>query len=271
MAQTMTAAAAGRVNRRFLFLALILAAISAALVYTALSRPEGGTESPAVGVSVVVAKDAIPAGTRITAELLEVRQLPAGAVGAQPLASIEAAVGKVTRYPIAASEQLLLSKVIDTSVAGNDVLRNIVAEGQRALAIRTEAVVGAGGLVLPGDHVDVFWVPEEVLADHEGAMLLAEDVEVLAVEQALVELAPTAPGLQEEGAESAGDQRVRSADGDPIPDAATVTLLLTPEQARLIFCAELSGSLRLAVRAFGDATTSGLPPAICVLLAPEEQ
>jgi pilus assembly protein CpaB len=276
MAQIMTGAAAGRVNRRFLFLALVLASLSAVLVYAAISRSgSGGGDTSAADVPVVVAKAAIPAGTQITAEMIEVRQVPAAAVGDLALDNLDAAVGEVARYPIAANEQVLLSKIVGgPEAASNDVLSNILEGGMRGMSIQAEAVIDAGGLVLPGDYVDVLWVPDEVLEDHEGAGLVAENVEVVSVEQTIVEVPPSAPGLADEGGSTsppASDvQRVRGADAEPIPEAVTVTLMLTPEQAARIFCAESSGQLRLAVRAFGDATPSGLAPVSCVLLADKE-
>ena len=267
MARISTAAAASRVNGRLLFLALILGIISAALVYVGLSSSGDGVTD--AGVPVVVAREAIPAGQLLTAEMLEVRQVPETALGFQALQSTDLAIGRVTRFPIVANEQVLLSKFVGDSAAGNEGLSAIVEPGMRAMAIETQQVIGAGGLVLPGDRVDILWVPSEVLADFEGAMLLAENVEVLAVEQVLEELAPAAQ--TEEGApEAAANDRVRSSDAQPDPTATTVTLLLTTEQARLAFCAELSGTLRLTVRAFGDATPTGIPPATCVLLAEDE-
>ena len=261
-------AAAGRVNRRFLFFALILSIISAGFVYVALSGSGGGESITDGGVPVVVAKEAIPAGQLITADMLETRQVPEVALGFQALQSTDLAIGQVTRFPIAPNEQLLLSKFVGDS-AGDGGLSIIVEPGMRAMAIETQPVVGAGGLVLPGDRVDILWMPDEVLEDFEGAMLLAENVEVLAIEQVLEELAPAA--LSEEGApETAAGERVRGTDAEPLPEATTITLLLTTEQVRLVFCAELSGNLRLTVRSFGDATATGTPPPTCVLLAEEQ-
>ncbi len=276
MAQTMTGTAAGRVNRRFLFLALILATLSAVLVYAAISRSDSGGEgTSAADVPVVVAKAAIPAGTTITAEMLEVRYVPAAAVGDSALDEIDSAVGEVARYPITANEQVLLSKLVGgPEAASNDVLSNVLEGGMRGMAIHVEAVIGAGGLVLPGDYVDVLWVPGEVFEDHEGAGLVAENVEVVSVEQTIVEIPPAAPGLVgDDGTASppASDaQRVRSVDDEPIPEAVTVTLMLTPEQAARVFCADAGGELRLAVRAFGDATPSGLPPVACIIKAKDQ-
>ena len=46
--------------------------------------------------------------------------------------------------------------------------------------------------------------------------------------------------------------------------------MVTPQQAQRIFCGEMSGSLRLAVRAFGDNSPSGLPPAACIIRGEEQ-
>ena len=100
MAQTMTAASIGRVNRRFLFLALILAALSAVLVYPLLTRSSGSDGGAAGNIPVVVAKSNIAAGETITGELLSVQQIPETAVGALAFSETDAVVGEVARYPI---------------------------------------------------------------------------------------------------------------------------------------------------------------------------
>jgi len=273
MTQMMTGGAVSRVNRRFLFLALILGSLSAVLVYAAISRSgSDGESASAADVPVVVAKAAIPAGTHITAEMIEIRQVPTTAVGDLALDSTDAAVGEVTRYPISANEQVLRSKLLvgGPDTASNDALSYVLEEGMRGMAIRAEAVIGAGGLVLPGDYVDVLWVPGEVLDQPwDGAGLVAENVEVVSVEQTIVEVPPSAPGVVDDGdgtAPPASDtERVRAFDEEPIPEAVTVTLMLTPEEAARVFCADEGGTIRLAVRGFGDDTPSGIPAAHCII------
>ena len=277
MAHSVTAAPVGRVNRRFLLLAFVLAILSAILAYAAFSRSGGSGGQSAGEVPVVVAKADIPAGTTITDSMVELRNMAESDVGDQPIGTTADAIGKVARYPVFANEPLLYSKVVVTGAnASNDVLRNIIEGGQRAMAIEISQVVGAGGLILPGDHVDIYWVPSKVLQDTAGAVIVAENVEVLAVQQTLEDLAPTAPGLQQEdGAATpvaAGpSQRVPGSQPDPIPDAETVTLMLTPDVASQLFCAASSGEIRLAVRAFGDASPSGQPSGLCVILKDENR
>ena len=268
MAQTMTAASVGRVNRRFLFLALVLAALSAVLIYPLLTRTSDSVGT-ATGVPVVVAKVTINPGTMITADMLEVQQVPEAAIGAQAFSAVEGAVGEVARYPIVPGEQVLVSKIVGRGVfASPDVLSNIIETGLRGMAIRTELVIGAGGLVLPGDYVDVFWVPEGSLDDVPGAQLIAEDVEVMSVDQTIVDIPPTAPGLLAEGEEppTGSDTRVRGSEESPIPQAVTVTLMLSIAEIQTVFCAEEIGVIRLAVRAFGDHSSAGISPVDCVII-----
>lgn len=277
MARSITSVAAGRVNTRYLLLAFILAIISGVLAYAAFSR-SGGESSSAVTVDVVVAQEPIQVGQRLTASVLAVRSLPADAVGENPLTSIETLEGRQALVPISPGEPILSAKVVGgaTAVATSDALAFVIEEGQRGMAVTVDQVSSAGGLVLPGDHVDIFWVPAEqaqVPQDHEGAMLIAENVEVLAVQQQLVEIAPTTLVDPEgtEGETAPASERVRDATAEALPEATTVTLLLPPNLAARVFCAESSGALRLAVRQFGDESPSGLAPVTCVIPANQEE
>jgi len=275
MTQSIAAQPLSRVNRRFLFLAVILAALSAVLIYAAISRSSGSGEGGAVAsaVPVVVARASIPAGTTITSQMLDVRLVSQNAVAADAFTTVDAAVGEVVRYPVAANEQLLLSKITSAPAIGEAPVSYVIEGGARGFAIRTDPVISAGGLVLEGDYVDVFWVPTDSESDVTGAQLIAEDVEVLAVDQTIINIPATAPGLQDdtEAVATTGDaQRIQGLDGAPIPEAVTVTLMVTPEEIQRIFCSEETGEIRLAVRAFGDHSPTGLTPATCIILGTEQ-
>ncbi|MPZ50181.1 MAG: hypothetical protein GEU75_12940 [Dehalococcoidia bacterium] len=75
MSRTAAAITPGRANRRFIFLAIALGLLGAILVYVAFSRDSSGGGGPgAIGDSpVVVAKTDIPARTKITSAMVEVR------------------------------------------------------------------------------------------------------------------------------------------------------------------------------------------------------
>jgi len=279
MARSLTGRAAGRTNRHYLVLAVVLALLSAVLVYAAISRvDEGDSGSPVSVTTVVVAKEAIPARTEILGSMVELRQVPINARSDLALGGIEEAVGKVTRYPFAANEQVLSSKIVASDVpAGGEALSFVIPEGMRAVSISTNQVLSAGGLILPGDYVDilgVFDLETQVGDETENraafyVQTILQNVEVLAVAQTIVDVVP-AIGEEDGEATSAQSQRARNTEEEPLPDATTVTLLATPEQAELLFLAESNGTLRAVLRGFGDAEEQEVRPITELELVPPD-
>ncbi len=258
MARSMTNVAVGRVNRRFLLLALILGVLSAVLVYAAVSR-SGGEESSAMDITVVVAKEDIPANTEITAGVLEEAVRPAGDVPEGALGSISAAEGRFARIAIKAKDIVSVSNSVSPAAPPSDAVSYAVRDGERAVAITVERVTTAGGLVLPGDHVDVLWVPFK----GAPAYTLLNDVTVVAVEQTVHEMVQAAEEKADvtapPGSEPDDDRLGPNEDAEPEPDAVTITLLLTPERATKMFCAQwqaikFDGSVRMTIRAVSDTT-----------------
>jgi pilus assembly protein CpaB len=133
-----------------------------------------------------------------------------------------------------------------------------VPTGKRAFAISVSDLQTAGGLILPGDYVDVmvmydveFNGPAGPAAGKQKAdaflvQTMLQNIEVLAVAQGIVDLVP-------EATPSANGQRVRNTELKPAPGAGTVTLALSPEQAERVYLAEGNGRIRLALRSYGDA------------------
>lgn len=245
----------GRGNRRFILLAIVLGVMGAGLVYVATSRntTSGGGGGTAADTPVLVAKVDIPARTTVTADMVEVRLVEADERSVLAFDSVAAIKGKVTRFPIAANEQVLSSKLVDLSSGSSATARSlsyIIPEGKRAFAISTDEVRDVGGLLLPGDYVDVIVRYDiEFGTTTETAYLahiLLQNVEVLAVSQTIVDVVP-------EQEPSATGQRERISESKPIPSAGTITLALTAEDAQLIFLAESHGEIRFALRPYGDA------------------
>ncbi|HWO72769.1 MAG TPA: Flp pilus assembly protein CpaB [Dehalococcoidia bacterium] len=242
-----------RGNRRFILLALVLGLLGAGLVYVATSRNATTTRSGGADTPVVVAKVDIPARTTITASMVEVRFVPADARSVQAYAKTEELVGKVTRFPIAVNEQVLSSKIVDlspTSSASTRSLSYVIPPGKRAFSITASEVQDVGGLLLPGDYVDVYVIYDvefrDKTADAYLVQVLLQNKEVLAVSQTIVDIVPSATP-------SASGQRVRNSEAAPKPDAQTVTLALTPEEAQMLYLAEGNGKIRLALRPYGES------------------
>jgi len=277
MARTAATATGGRINRRFLLLALVAGLVSAILVFAVLSGgggDEGGGSTAGLTVPVVVAKNDIPARTEITADMVEVRQVPVNDRSELAFTDTTQVLGQVTRYPVAAGEHVLSTKVVSLTgpEAAAESLSFVVPPGMRGIAITVSEVIGSGGLVLPGDYVDIIAVFDVEFNTGQGdqasretkdrflATTVLQNVEVLAVAQTIVDAAPEATttenGETTDGtvppATTESGQRPRNTEADANPEASTVTLAVTLEDAQRIFLAEENGTLRLALRPFGE-------------------
>jgi pilus assembly protein CpaB len=276
MARPLAGAAAGRTNRRLLLLALVAGLVAAILVYAALSRSSestGGAGGVASTVPAVVAKQDIPARTKITTSMVEVRQVPSDVHSELGYTDLSQVVGQVTRYPIATNEEVLSTKVVSLANVAKtgDSLSYVIPEGKRAISIQVSEVVSGGGLVLPGDYVDVIGVfnvtfssgDQQTTEDKYFSRIILQNIGVLAVAQTVVDTAPEVAASTGTGDQTTttdtGDQIVRNTEASPEPKASTVTLAVTPQEAQLLFLAEENGVLRLAVRPYGDATVQDIP------------
>src|SRR3990172_4456916 len=185
----------GGSNRALLLVALVLGVVSAVLVGVFLSQAGGDGGGTVSGVTkpAVVASQDIPANTRITADMVTVKNLPEDAVLASVLTDAAEAVGKVTQVPLAAGEQVLPAKVRGTAVAlaqfgDTPPLAFLVPEGKRAFAIRLSDVASVGGLLRPGDFVDIILsggapgvADRATFLTPGSGCYVVQDVEVLAV------------------------------------------------------------------------------------------
>ena len=107
---------------------------------------------------VVVANAAVPPRTILTPDLVRVQSMPVQAVHPQAAHSVDEVLGKVVRTELAADEPVLSSKLfLQRAESG---LAFMVPDGMRAVSVGFTEVVGTGGMVTPGDHVDVIGVFE---------------------------------------------------------------------------------------------------------------
>jgi pilus assembly protein CpaB len=255
-------------NGRFMLLTIVCALISAVLVYAAISRNGGGKETAAAEstAATVVAKVEIPARTPITATMLEIKDVPVNGRASTAFGSIDDVVGKVSRYPIALDEQITPTKIVSVEGENVDSLSFVVPKGMRAISISADQVLSAGGLVLPGDYVDIMGVLKGTKADGSEVdnyvvKTILQNIQVVAVAQ---KIADTPAGDTAGGSTQSG----RGSESKPNPEATTLTVLVTPAQAQTLFLAELNGTLRAVVRGFGDADTADLPPLYQAQLSP---
>jgi pilus assembly protein CpaB len=279
-------------NRRIFLLALLLASVSAVLAYGLIaSRPQAAPvvveAAPVSGEPVLVGARAIAAGTTLGADDIEVAYVASEAKSERVITESAQALGQVALVDIPKGEQILVSSVGAAAAPTAETFARDVPVGMRAVSIALEEIVGVGGLVQPGDRVDVITSydlvspksdsPAENALDALGdlvdmdlggssdapfavAELIVQDVEVLAIGQTLEGSQAAAPTPDPNAA--AASQPTPEGP-TPNPAAASVTLLVDPTQAlRLLLAVQSDGKFRLLLRAPGDVTTTELPPAL---------
>ena len=274
-------------SQRYVFyLGVLLATIAAIIAFVAVRSADSGTGGSG-DVAVVKAREAIPADTRITSDMLEVKFVSADEAEADAFTSRSQLIDRVVTGDVAAGAQVLTSDVSD--VAG-DGLTFRVEPGMRGVSVGVQEVVTAGGNVKPGDHVDVvgiFTVPDVEAANHilkvlgvnhtvaeppaaapatttpegEGAeagtsenlvltVTLLQNVKLLAMAQSLTET--TAGGNVADELDEA----------DTEPSASTATLELNPQQAQEITWVDNFGIVRMDARAVGDEQIVDVVPTL---------
>jgi len=248
--------------------------VAAILVFVIVQRSDdsgGSGDRP-----VVVAKQDIAIQSRLVADLLEVKTMPADEVNSEAFSARSQVVNRITAEAIKAGEQILPTMVSDRA---GESLTFKITPGKRAVSINVKEAVTAGGNVQPGDEVDVVGIfalakdadINSVLAVFAPGMqpvvapttktdlnltaTILEGVKVLAVGQSLAE--------SEEKSTTAVTKP--DTDAESRPKAKSVTLEVTPQQAQLLSLADEMGVLRLAVRPFGDGGTVGVAPVITAL------
>jgi pilus assembly protein CpaB len=190
--------------------------------------------------AVIVAAGDLQMGAALRQEDLRAIQWPSNAVPAGAFGKPEELIGRGLIQPVAANELFLPSKLASKEAGAG--LPPIIPEGQRALSVRVNDVVGVAGYVLPGTRVDVVATvnPTQQQTDVTSKVILT-NVQVLA----------------------AGTKIEQDEKNKPIA-VSVVTLLVNPDEAERLTLASTEGKIQLALRNPLDKTappTSGIRPA----------
>src|SRR5260370_25365801 len=104
-------------------------------------------------VVVVVAKQEIPLGEKITAEQVAFAQIPYGSVPEGAFSKLDEVIGRVAITPIGVRETITNIKLAPSGVGAG--LSAVIPEGYRAMTVKVDDVVGVSGFIMPGSFVDV--------------------------------------------------------------------------------------------------------------------
>ena len=190
-------------------------------------------------VDVLVAKADIGLGQTVTPEDMIWQTWPAASASntfirrnERPEATTQVA-GSIARSPFIAGEPIREPKLVKGN--GSGFMAAILPTGMRAISTEISPETGAGGFILPNDHVDVILTKREKNTGVSGAPdavkseIILANIRVLAI-----------------------DQAPKEKDGQNSVVGKTVTLELRPEQAETLARARQTGTLQLALRSIVD-------------------
>ena len=241
-------------NKLALVVAVVLGLVAVYGMHTYINKVETKVQETNRTVAVAVAKGYIRAGTIIQPAMLK----PEGK-------DISETAVTADHVPVTDQSRLLVGQIINRSVEADEpILVSYVRQpvekldvrldpGERAIALRVDAITGVAGNLAPGARVDVigtFPVSPSSPTPQRGAansgavsnntMLLLPNVKIIAV-----------------------DSRVRDEDyaavtGTRSRTYSSITVAVTPQEMTTLVYAQQLGTLTMALRPPADTTSGGL-------------
>lgn len=176
---------------------------------------------------LVVAAIDIDLGTPLTPQMLKLADWPKGSVPAGATEDIKTLDTRVVKTSLLRGEPVLESKLAPVGATGG--LSAVIGQGNRAMTVRVNDVVGVAGFALPGNYVDIVVNTEDETVKAENvnksiSKIVLEHIMVLAV-------------AQEQNRDETKPKVVNA-----------VTLEVTPDQAEKLDLARSVGTLSLVLR-----------------------
>jgi pilus assembly protein CpaB len=222
-------------NRKALVAALVVAAVGVALLLVYKRRFEAAVSGGAP-VAVLMARQDIPLGAVLTEAMLATRDIPESYVEKDRHVLAEdrtRVLGVRLRLDIKANETIQWSDLATTSGERRD-LSSLVKPNMRAITVRADSTTTFGGLLRPGDRVDVSLTIS--VEDRSGAALGTSRQTLALLQNVLV----LAVGQDTGASEDTGGRRPTQ--------IGQVTLSVPAAQAQLVTFAGDRGRLSLALR-----------------------
>src|SRR5476651_1813558 len=203
-------------------------------------KPEAATVET---VDVLVARADIPMGNMMSPADVQWQAWPASASTGNFIRkinrpqAIEDLAGMIARVPFVAGEPIREAKLVNSK--GSGFMAAILPSGMRAVSTQISPETGAGGFILPNDHVDVILTRRDRDAEKatgtevQTSEIILKNIRILAI-----------------------DQSVEEKGGQKVVVGKTATLELAPRQAETLALAQKVGSISLALRSITDTNAS---------------
>lgn len=209
---------------------------------------------------ILIAKVDIAPQTLLEPSMFDVAIAPANQIPPQAVISYDQILQKEAVAPISKGEPILMTKLMETarrkkSGQGVEVsLSTSTPSGKRAVTIPVDNIASVGGMIKPGNNVDVVCllsVPEDTgvqkkAAKREVILPLFQNVLVLAVGSDIV-------GEVEEKIDQTAQKGKPQPAKEKASSAKTMTLALSPQEANIIAFVQEQGKIRLVLRSPGDS------------------
>ena len=223
-------------NLRRLTTALLIALCISGLCTYLLSRKISAKRTarpPAL--KYVAPVKSLPAGEVLKADDMVLVDWPTTDPVAGAFVKPEDLIGRAALYPMNAG-QPITDKFL-TAVGSGAGLAGRIPDGMRAIALRSDEVMGVAGFLLPGSHLDVLVTYRTDKSPEPMTATVLQDAQVLA----------------------AGHQIQPDPEGKPAT-VTVVTLLLTPADAERAVLASTQGTIHFVLRSGSDkAKTDNAP------------
>ena len=190
---------------------------------------------------VLVARNDIGLGQSVAVSDIQWQTWPVAAAGPYFIRksdkpnALEEFSGSIARAPMVAGEPIREAKLIKAN--GSGFMAAILPSGMRAVSTEISPETGAGGFILPNDHVDVILSRRDREAEkssgHDSFVseTILTNIRVLAI-----------------------DQTVEEKNGQKVVVGKTATLELNPRHAEALALARQLGTLSLALRSLADGS-----------------
>ena len=188
-------------------------------------------------VKVVVVKDNVPPGSRLTRELLTLAPVGGDARPEGSFDRIEAVTDRVVTTQVVKG-QIVLDTFLAApgSIAG---VQNLVPEGMRLITVEVNEFSSLAGMLAPGSRVDILAALSDPETKEMMARTIVENVKVQAVGQRL------GAGPQQAGPNGQPQEEQQAG-------FRSVTLVVSPQEAEAIHVASTAGRPWMVLRAPGD-------------------
>ncbi|MDD5653594.1 MAG: Flp pilus assembly protein CpaB [Candidatus Omnitrophica bacterium] len=192
--------------------------------------------------TIVVAAGDIPRGTKITDQMIREERVPKQKVKPNTATSAAKVLYKYALVSLKKGEAIPLDKLgVPEEKRLPDILSSRIPPGKRAVTIPVDDISAVGGMIQPGDAVDVMGLvsipgPEGKQGENITTLPLFQNIQVLAVGN---ELNPGRPS-----------EKPRS----------NITLALAPQEANIITFMQEYGKIRLVLRSPGDKQSAHSVP-----------